>query len=190
MAKLTEQEQQEVIRLIEAGRPLPEKYRFLLFDDNREVELVRNEEIDEVTTMRCLKCGSSRVDFEYGKCLLCGAAAGLRGEQCYVTNETKKILLAHAEGLSAYGVTIEKHQVIKKGIAPPDAMGFQIDPLGAIGLGLTVADSLNDGVLRKLVRFLWSLKLPKEEILCLRLAEPDAITEILDNKNESRDSAQ
>ncbi len=33
MAKLTEQEQQEVIRFIEAGKPLPEKYRFLLFDD-------------------------------------------------------------------------------------------------------------------------------------------------------------
>ena len=30
MAKLTEQEQQEVIRFIEAGKPLPEKFRFLL----------------------------------------------------------------------------------------------------------------------------------------------------------------
>ena len=39
MAKLTEQEQQEVIRFIEAGKPLPEKFRFLLFDDKREVEL-------------------------------------------------------------------------------------------------------------------------------------------------------
>jgi hypothetical protein len=39
MAKLTEQEQQEIIRFIEAGKPLPDKYRFLLFDDKREVEL-------------------------------------------------------------------------------------------------------------------------------------------------------
>ena len=31
MAKLTEQEQQKVIRFIEVGRPLPDKYRFLLF---------------------------------------------------------------------------------------------------------------------------------------------------------------
>ena len=38
MAKLTEQEQQEVIRFIEADKPLPEKYRFLLFEDKREVE--------------------------------------------------------------------------------------------------------------------------------------------------------
>jgi len=31
MARLTEQEQQEIIRFIEAGKPLPDKYRFLLF---------------------------------------------------------------------------------------------------------------------------------------------------------------
>jgi len=48
MAKLTEQEQQEVIRFIEAGKPLPEKYRFLLFDDKREVELVWNGKTNEV----------------------------------------------------------------------------------------------------------------------------------------------
>ena len=52
MAKLTEQEQQEIIRLIEAGKPLPDKYRFLLFDDKREVELVWNGKTSEVTQRR------------------------------------------------------------------------------------------------------------------------------------------
>ena len=33
MPRLTEQEQQEIVRFIEADRPLPEKYRFLLFED-------------------------------------------------------------------------------------------------------------------------------------------------------------
>jgi DNA modification methylase len=51
MAKLTEQEQQEVIRFIDAGKPLPEKYRFLLFDDKREVELVWNGKTNEVTNV-------------------------------------------------------------------------------------------------------------------------------------------
>ena len=51
MARLTEQEQQEVIRLIEAGKPLPDKYRFLLFDDKREVELVWNGKTNEVTNV-------------------------------------------------------------------------------------------------------------------------------------------
>lgn len=48
MGKLTDQEQQEVIRFMEAGKPLPEKYRFLLFDDKREVELVWNGKTNEV----------------------------------------------------------------------------------------------------------------------------------------------
>ncbi|MCP4601185.1 MAG: site-specific DNA-methyltransferase, partial [Proteobacteria bacterium] len=42
MAKLTEQEQQEIIRYVEANKSLPDKYRFLLFEDKREVELVWN----------------------------------------------------------------------------------------------------------------------------------------------------
>ncbi len=48
MLKLTEQEKQEVLRFIEVGRELPEKYRFLLFEDKREVELVWNGKTSEV----------------------------------------------------------------------------------------------------------------------------------------------
>ena len=40
MPRLTEQEQQEIIRFIEVDRPLPDKVRFLLFADKRGVELV------------------------------------------------------------------------------------------------------------------------------------------------------
>jgi len=48
MPRLTEQEQQEIIRFIEANKPLPDKYRFLLFEDKREVELVWNGKTNEV----------------------------------------------------------------------------------------------------------------------------------------------
>jgi adenine-specific DNA-methyltransferase len=48
MARLTEQEQQEVIRIVEEGKSLPDKYRFLLFEDKREVELVWNGKTNEV----------------------------------------------------------------------------------------------------------------------------------------------
>ena len=48
MARLTEQEQQDIIRFIEADKPLPDKYRFLLFEDKREVELVWNGKTNEV----------------------------------------------------------------------------------------------------------------------------------------------
>lgn len=51
MAQLTEQEKQEIIRFVEAGKPLPDKYRFLLFEDKREVELVWNGKTNEVTNV-------------------------------------------------------------------------------------------------------------------------------------------
>ena len=51
MARLTEQERREVIRFLEADKPLPDKYRFLLFDEKREVELVWNGKTGEVCSV-------------------------------------------------------------------------------------------------------------------------------------------
>lgn len=48
--ELTDTERRDLIALIEAGKPLPEKYRFLLFADKREVELVWNGKTREVCT--------------------------------------------------------------------------------------------------------------------------------------------
>ena len=48
MLRLSDQEKQEIIRFLEADRELPEKYRFLLFKDKREVELVWNGKTNEV----------------------------------------------------------------------------------------------------------------------------------------------
>jgi len=46
---LSDNEKRDVIKYLEAGKPLPEKYRFLLFDDDREVELLWNGKSNEVT---------------------------------------------------------------------------------------------------------------------------------------------
>ncbi|MFA7059935.1 MAG: site-specific DNA-methyltransferase [Pedobacter sp.] len=46
--KLTDTEKQEIIRYLEAEKPLPDKYRFLLFGEKREVELVWNGKSGEV----------------------------------------------------------------------------------------------------------------------------------------------
>ena len=48
--ELTEAEKRDLIKLIEANKPLPEKYRFLLFADKKEVELVWNGKSREVCT--------------------------------------------------------------------------------------------------------------------------------------------
>ena len=38
--ELTDAEKRDLVALIQAGKRLPEKYRFILFEDKREVELV------------------------------------------------------------------------------------------------------------------------------------------------------
>ena len=48
--ELTDGEKRDLIKLINKGEPLPEKYRFLLFADKREVELVWNGKSREVCT--------------------------------------------------------------------------------------------------------------------------------------------
>jgi hypothetical protein len=60
MPRLTPAEKQDVIRFLEADRPLPDKYRFLLFDD----KLVWNGKTAEVCKPRpfftrwSLPCGA------------------------------------------------------------------------------------------------------------------------------------
>ena len=46
--KLTDNEIRDINKHLEAGKPLPDKFRFLLFEDKREVELVWNGKTNEV----------------------------------------------------------------------------------------------------------------------------------------------
>jgi len=46
--RLTDNEIRDITKYLEEGKPLPEKYRFLLFEDKREVELVWNGKTNEV----------------------------------------------------------------------------------------------------------------------------------------------
>ncbi len=48
--ELTDAEQRDLIALLQQGRPLPEHYRFILFEDKREVELVWNGKTRDVCT--------------------------------------------------------------------------------------------------------------------------------------------
>lgn len=64
MPPLTEQEQQEIIRFLEADKPLPEKYRFLLFDTREVVGTTRffyvgwlSLAFDDYSVVRCAAGG-------------------------------------------------------------------------------------------------------------------------------------
>ena len=49
--RLTDNERRNAIKYIQEGKPLPEKYRFLLFAEEREVELVWNGKTQEVCNL-------------------------------------------------------------------------------------------------------------------------------------------
>lgn len=48
MARLSDSEIRDITKLLEVGKPLPDQYRFLLFDDKREVELVWNGKSNDI----------------------------------------------------------------------------------------------------------------------------------------------
>jgi len=48
---LTDNEKRDIIKYLESGKPLPEKYRFLLFDTDQEVELLWSGKTDEIENM-------------------------------------------------------------------------------------------------------------------------------------------
>lgn len=49
--KLQDNEIRDITKLLEEGKPLPDKYRFMLFGDEREIELVWNGKSQEVTNV-------------------------------------------------------------------------------------------------------------------------------------------
>jgi hypothetical protein len=48
--ELSDGERRDLISLIQQGKPIPEKYRFILFEDKREVELLWNGKTRDVCT--------------------------------------------------------------------------------------------------------------------------------------------
>jgi len=48
---LSDSEKRDINKYIESDKPLPDKYRFLLFEEKQEVELVWNGKTDEVTNV-------------------------------------------------------------------------------------------------------------------------------------------
>ncbi len=132
---------------------------------------------NEHSMYRCLECGGSRMD-DRGllSCTLCGAACGPRTERCYIAGDTQAKLLAHGNELKDFGLTLEEHDVLNK-----DAK----TTIAAIGLVIQIARELQPGgMLRKLIVYLREeLAIPRDEILRLRLTEPEEVDKTLNEKD-------
>ena len=128
---------------------------------------------------RCLECGCSRFDAQGVGCALCGTSSGARislgprSERCYFTEETQRTLLAHTDALQQFGVTLIEDRPLKKDAGTT---------IGGIALVLQIAEALEPGILRKLILYLHKLAISRNEILRLRLSEPEDIDNILNDK--------
>lgn len=116
--------------------------------------------------IRVVVCGCSRSDSDGFRCVLCGGSP----VQCDITEETKAKLLEHAEELKVFGVTLGEPRTHQKVVCG----------LGAFGIALAIADSLDSGVLHKLIVHLRDIGIPKEQILRLRLDEPEQVSAVLE----------
>jgi len=61
--KLSENEIRDIIKHLEAGKPLPDEYRFLLFDDKRQVELIWNGTFPKHSGRRKLAISENPTDY-------------------------------------------------------------------------------------------------------------------------------
>jgi hypothetical protein len=71
--------------------------------------------------------------------------------------------------LKTFGVTLKEYRPIQNNVG---------DKVAILGLALQVAESLKPGVLRALILYLREIAIPEEEILRLRLDEPEHVAEI------------
>ena len=107
-------------------------------------------------------------------CARCGGAPAVGWEQVYVNDETKKKLRGHAAELKNLGITVVEYQPLQKGAGTV---------MTAIGLGVTVVEAIRPGTLRQAVLFLHQkLRIPEQEIIRLRLDEPENIAQVLKPK--------
>ena len=122
--------------------------------------------------IRYVVCGCSRLASEGAGCALCGGSP----EQCHITEETKVKLLAHAKELKVFGVTIGEPRTHRK----------VVGGLGAFGIALAITNSLDSGVLHKLIVYLRDIGIPKEQIVRLRLDEPEQASAVLEQMLDER----
>jgi hypothetical protein len=107
-------------------------------------------------------------------CALCGTACGLRTEQCYITDDTMAKMMAHAETLKDFGLILEEQCSLQK-----DAK----TTISSIALAIQIARELRTGgLLRDLIQYLHDLPISRDEILRLRLSEPEEVGKILEEK--------
>ncbi len=94
---------------------------------------------------------------------------GLRSERCRVSDQTINKLLPHANSLENYGFRFSNESRFEKNWH---------EKLGDVANVMLIVEVVRPGTVRDLVRLLKKIQIPHDEILRLRLDEPEVVTEL------------
>ncbi len=139
---LSDSEKRDVIKYLEANKPLPEKYRFLLFKDDREVELIWNGKTNEVTNVvlpfqTIEQIDEPREGGEFGNC---GTLFDTSGRQ--ITGWTNKLIW----GDNKLILSSLKNGPLRKEIEAQGGLKLiYIDPPFDVGADFSMSIEVGDG---------------------------------------------
>jgi hypothetical protein len=83
--------------------------------------------------------------------------------------------------LKTFGVTLEEYRPIQKSAG---------DKIAVTGLALQIAEALKPGALRSIILYLRDIAIPKDEILRLRLDEPESVSDALSEVREGHQDSE
>jgi hypothetical protein len=94
---------------------------------------------------------------------------GMRSERCWVSDETINKLLPHAKTLEKYGFQFTSDNRLEKNWA---------ETAGGVAALMYIVDALRPGTLQEVVQFLKKTHIPYDEIIRLRLDEPEVVKKL------------
>ena len=94
---------------------------------------------------------------------------GLRDERCWVSDETIISLLPHAKTLETFGFRFESGERLEKSWA---------DEVAGVAGAIYILETVRPGTVKYIVRLLKNLRIPYDEVIRLRLDEPDVVKDL------------
>lgn len=102
---------------------------------------------------------------------------GLRSERCWVSDKTIIRLLPHAKTLEKFGFQFKSGERLEKRWA---------DQVAGVAGAIYILEAVRPGTVQDIVRLLKNLRIPYDEIIRLRLDEPDVVKDFYERDDPAR----
>ncbi len=104
---------------------------------------------------------------------------GLRNERCRVSDKTIISLLPHAKTLETFGFQFESGERLEKRWA---------EQVAGVAGAIYIVETVRPGTVQDIVRLLKNLRIPYDELIRLRLDEPDVVKDLYEKDDPASQS--